>query len=110
MSADDALSLTATELMRVVGTKEGAKLEGVAEKTFDRTHADDFVWVSPRRRGVRLYRVLGLPRPTLPALVDKPRAITPDRTPSGVALARLGRPRRSKSAQSEGRSTEKEFA
>jgi hypothetical protein len=71
--------LSALDLWRVVDTKTAADIKGVSEATIQRTHAEDFVQLSPRRKGLHMFTVLGVSRPTLPPGVKpiSPPATTP---------------------------------
>jgi hypothetical protein len=48
------------ELQRVVPLPEAARLSSISVDTIKRRHADKIVWLSPRRRGMRLGDALNL--------------------------------------------------
>ena len=97
---DGDLSLTARGLLGFVTAREAAALRATSEQTIEKEFAGQFVWLSPRRKGLRLYQVLALPRPRLPPLVEdepSPGRHGPSEAgvkPRGVAAERKGRPRR----------------
>ena len=66
------------------------------ESTTEEQLRDCIVYLSPRRRAVRLYQALGLPPPVLPPLdmSKAPKPIEPEQKVRGVAAQRLGRPRK----------------
>jgi hypothetical protein len=96
----DNTSLSAIDLLRRVSPAEAARLRGQSITTVEQELGPFWEWVSPRRKGIRLYIVLGLPPPKLPALEDAPPPglrSGPSEAgvkPRGVAATRVGRPRK----------------
>jgi hypothetical protein len=91
MSTDQGL--TTLELLRPVPRLEAAKQRGVSVRTLDSQFRGQYVAVSERRKALRLYQVLGLPDPRLPA---QPQTVAPKEAAKrhvyGVAAQRIGRP------------------
>jgi hypothetical protein len=56
----DAAKLSAIELNRIVPLAEAVQLSSLSDDVWRREHADKFVWLSPRRIGVRLKDALML--------------------------------------------------
>jgi hypothetical protein len=88
-------TLTARDLMGFIPLSEAARLRTQDEKTTEEQLRGDIVYVSPRRRCVRLYVALGLAPPVLPPLDHSraPKPIEPEGKLRGVAKERIGRPR-----------------
>lgn len=90
----DNHELAPLDLLRLVPRLEAAKLRGVSVRTLDSQFSQHYVAVSERRKALRLYLVLDLPAPHLPAQTQPAAPKTASRKHAyGVALTRIGRPR-----------------
>jgi hypothetical protein len=56
----DPAKLSAIELNRIIPLAEAVRLSSLSDDVWRREHADKFVWLSPRRIGVRLKHALML--------------------------------------------------
>jgi hypothetical protein len=61
---EDQPEFSALELARKCSMQESAKLSSLSIRTLERNHADKIVYLSKRRKGMRLGDVLNLKRPT----------------------------------------------